>query len=72
MSAFQFAMRCTVHDIRFGFDRPKDIDPHLMKCPVCAKEEIDNLRGQLGVVSSQRDALITAIDLAKIYQKFVP
>lgn len=64
--SYQHNFRCTLHNLRFGFDDPQIVDHALLRCPVCAHEREVVKDKVLKGVMEHRDALVKAIDLTRL------
>jgi len=67
-TTYELNFKCTLHNLRFGFDRPDGIEPALMRCPVCAHEREAVTDKAMRQVQEHRDALVKAIDLTRLVQ----
>lgn len=67
-TTYELNFKCTLHNLRFGFDRPDGIEPALMRCPVCAHEREAVKDKAMRQVQEHRDALVKAIDLTRLVQ----
>lgn len=65
---YEFNFRCTLHNLRFAFDRPDGIEPALLRCPVCSHEREATKDQVMQQVKEHRDALVKAIDLTRLMQ----
>lgn len=53
---------CTVHNMHFGVDRKAAPG---IGCPVCAREELNAMRGKLDEAERHRDLLLSVIEIKK-------
>jgi hypothetical protein len=62
----KYELRCTVHNFEFGFNAtPPGIAAALLKCPLCAEEELRSQQASLEEVRAHRELLLQAIDLKR-------
>lgn len=60
---------CTVHDFYFAFeDKPKVIETHAVKCPVCSLDEIVKQQWRITELQEHLGVLLKAIDLKQTLQ----
>jgi hypothetical protein len=67
-AGYEFNFLCTLHNLRFAYDRPADVEPALLRCPVCAHEREAVKDKAMRQVQEHRDALMKAIDLTRLVQ----
>lgn len=65
---YEFNFKCTLHNLRFAFDRPDGFEPAILRCPVCAHEREAAKDKAMRQVQEHRDALVKAIDLTRLVQ----
>jgi len=65
---YELNFKCTLHNLRFAFDRPADVEPAILRCPVCAHEREAVKDKAMQQVKEHRDALVKAIDLTRLVQ----
>jgi hypothetical protein len=69
MAAQLQQMRCTIHNLEFGFDsdrvRALGAEPALMRCPMCMRAALDSTVQELDEARGHRDLLLQAIDLKR-------
>lgn len=53
-------LRCTIHNVTFGAE-PMEL--HLIECPACMRQKIQQLSERVTTISSHRDALLRAIEI---------
>lgn len=70
MSSLQLQFTCTIHNLRYGFDRPQQpkVEPALLNCPQCAFEQSAKLLLEIITLKEHRDLLLQVIDLKKTIQ----
>jgi hypothetical protein len=68
-----YELLCTIHNFRFGFDKPPEgVEPALLRCPVCMRNDYANALAKIDEVTTHRDLLLGAIDLRKTVKRLVP
>lgn len=68
MSNYEFSFRCTLHNVRYAFDRHGTVDAALLRCPVCAHEREVKKDAAMKELREHRDLLLKAIDLKRLVQ----
>jgi hypothetical protein len=56
---------CWLHGISFGQSAKKDT---IAECPLCQRETINELREALRVAVDQRDKLLAAMEVKRIFE----
>lgn len=64
----QLEFICTKHNFKYGFDRPVNVQAAHLLCPLCAREEIGDLRLKLAESQEHNHLLLQTVDLKKLYQ----
>lgn len=62
--SLQYEFTCTIHNFRYGFDRPAN-EPANFGCPMCARKTTNELLEQVATLTEHRDLLLQAIDLKR-------
>lgn len=69
MAAQLQQMRCTIHNLEFGYDsdrvRELGVEPALMRCPMCMRASLESTVEALDEAHRHRDLLLQAIDLKR-------
>lgn len=68
MSGYAFGFVCTLHKLRYAFDRHDSVDAALLRCPVCAHEREIRKDAAMQELREHRDLLLRAIDLKRLVQ----
>jgi len=68
MSSYEYGFKCTLHNLRYAFDKPATVDPALLRCPVCASEREARKDVVMQELREHRDLLLKAIDLKRLVQ----
>lgn len=59
-------LRCTIHNVEYGFNVPDGIEHSRWNCPQCQYEMIVERVQTIRELTKQRDLLLAAIDLKRL------
>lgn len=65
---YEYGFKCTLHNLRYAFDRHDSVDPALLRCPVCAHEREAKKDAAMQEMREHRSLLLKAIDLKRLVQ----
>jgi hypothetical protein len=72
MKKSNYQFKCTIHDVVFSCEAPdkerfQNMELFTPECPVCSHEKIVLLRETVADLTEQRDALVQAIEIKKLF-----